>query len=330
MNRWNNIDKENIAQQALAQYDLKINTITPIGQSGSTVFKVEDEHGKFYSLRLHIPRISTLEPVWTQPDVLESELVWLEALSRETDLIVPEPVRNREGSFVTRVNDVHCTVLGWVDGEQKPYFSTEQELKAVAEMTAALHRHASQWNPPAGFHRPAVDRSRVQSALDLIKQKAQEGILDADDVQILATAGERAMAMLDAFPKSRLTWGLVHGDLIPPNIVFAGGIACSIDFGACGFAPFVADLACTFFFVHPSARQAYMEWYGNHFPLPEDSVAAIEGMFIALRLIVMRNGLGLPDADSWLPMDVHKSAAREFGRYAKGESFLFSGTPFWE
>lgn len=67
-----------------------------------------------------------------------------------------------------------------------------------------------------------------------------------------------------------------------------------------------------------------------HFPLPNDYAAQIEALFIALRLIVMRNAIGIPDSNKWLPTDVHKSASREFGRYANGESFLFTGTPFWE
>ncbi|GLI04166.1 hypothetical protein YDYSG_01960 [Paenibacillus tyrfis] len=59
-------------------------------------------------------------------------------------------------------------------------------------------------------------------------------------------------------------------------------------------------------------------------------MAQIEGLFIELRLIVIMNALGVPEANNWLPTDVKKSASREFSRYANGESFLFTGTPFWE
>ncbi|MUT67434.1 phosphotransferase enzyme family protein [Paenibacillus sp. NEAU-GSW1] len=324
------MDNANLAQHALAQYDINVVSVSPIAQSGAAVFKIEDDQGSLYSLRVHESIISTLEKMWTSPDVLDSELVWLAALNRDTDLTLPVPQLNRQGSYVTQVGDMNCTMLSWVEGEQKPFFTNEQEMKSTAEMTAALHQHASKWEPPSSFIRPTINRARIRSALDLLKQQMQEGTLDAQDMQILEAAGERAMALLDTLPKNKSTWGLLHGDLVPPNIVYVDGFSNPIDFGASGFGYFLTDLAITFFYIHPSARQQYIEWYREHFPLPDDYVAQIEGLFIAMRLIVMRNALGLPDVNDWLPMDVQKSASREFGRYANGESFLFTGTPFWE
>jgi len=326
----NRMDNATIAQCALAQYDLNVASVSPVAQSGAAVFKIEDNCGELYSLRVHASNISTLEKMWTRADMLDSELVWLDALNRDTNLILPVPKRNQQGSYVTQVDDMNCTMLSWVTGEQKPYFTSEQELKSTAEMTAALHQQASKWQPPSSFIRPTVNRERIQSALDLIKQGVREGVLDADDVQIVEAAGEIAMDMLDTFPKSKLTWGILHGDIVPPNIVFRDGAANPIDFGACGFGFFLTDLAITFAFIHPNTRQQYLDWYGEYFPLPNDYVAQIEASFIALVLIGMRNALGVPESNKWLKAHVKKCAAREFGRYAKGEAFVFTGTPFWE
>ena len=324
------MDNAVIAQHALAQYDITVVSVSPVGQSGAAVFKIKDHCGLLYSLRVHKSKISTLEKMWTSLDVLDSELVWLNALNRDTSLILPVPKRNKQGSYVTQVYDTNCTMLRWVEGEQKQRFSSEQELKSTAEMTAVLHHHASKWQPPLSFVRPTVNRERIQHALDLIKQQVREGLFDARDVQILEAAGEKAMALLDTLPKDKTTWGLLHGDIVPPNIVFMDGVANPIDFGACGFGPFLTDLAITFSFIHPNARQQYIDWYGKNFPLPNDYVSQIEALFIALGLIGMRNALGVPDENDWMPVHVQKCASREFGRYASGETFLFSGTPFWE
>ncbi|WP_438432534.1 hypothetical protein [Gorillibacterium sp. sgz500922] len=56
----------------------------------------------------------------------------------------------------------------------------------------------------------------------------------------------------------------------------------------------------------------------------------MEGFVIATRLTSMIHFLGLPGTYDWLSTDVQNSASREFGRYAKGEAFLFTGAPFWE
>ncbi|UNK15864.1 phosphotransferase [Paenibacillus sp. N3/727] len=326
----NRMDNEIIAQHALAQYDINVVSVSPVAQSGAAVFKIEDHRGLLYSLRVHKSKSSTLEKIWTRREVLDSELVWLDALNRVTSLTIPVPKRNQQGSYVTQVDEIYCTMLSWVTGEQKQYFTSVQELKSTAEMTAALHHHASKWQPPSSFVRPTNHSARIRLALDMLEQRVGEGVLDEHDVHILSVAGERAIALFDTLPKNKFTWGVLHGDIVPPNIVFVDEVANPIDFGASGFGFFLTDLAITFFYIHPNARQQYIDWYGKHFPLPNDYVAQLEGLFIALRLIVMMNALGLPDANNWLPTDVQKSASREFGRYANGEDFLFTGTPFWE
>lgn len=96
----------------------------------------------------------------------------------------------------------------------------------------------------------------------------REGLLDEHPVQILNTAGEREIAMFDTLPKNNMTWGVLHMDLLPSNIVYVDGIASPIDFGACGYGFFLNDLASTFCFVSPQSRRQYIDWYGTHFPLP--------------------------------------------------------------
>lgn len=324
------MDHAAIAHHALAQYDIQVVNVSPIAQSGAAVFKIEDNRGLLFSLRVHLPKSSTLEKIWMRQDVLDSELVWLEALNSDTSLTLPVPQRNLQGSFVTQVDEINCTMLRWVEGEQKQYFTNEQELKSTAEMTAALHQQSSKWQAPSSFVRPTYDSGRVRHALDLLKQRMREGVLDTHDVQILDAAGEKAITLLDTLPKNNMTWGLSHNDLLPGNIVYVNGVANPIDFGACGYSFFLNDLACTFCFVHPHTRQQYIDWYGAQFQLPNDYVTQLEGFFIASQLTSMIHSLGLPDSNDWLPTHIQKSAAREFGRYVIGEDFLFTGTPFWE
>jgi Ser/Thr protein kinase RdoA (MazF antagonist) len=121
----------------------------------------------------------------------------------------------------------------------------------------------------------------------MLNQRAREQLLDAHDVQIYNAAGEKVIALLDTLPKNNMTWGVLHNDLMPSNIVYVNGVANPIDFGACGYGFFINDLACTFCFVHPNGRQQYIVWYGKHFPLPKEYVAQLEGFFIALRLTLM-------------------------------------------
>jgi Ser/Thr protein kinase RdoA (MazF antagonist) len=156
----NRTDNVIISKAALAQYDINVVSVSPIAQSGAAIFKIEDNRGLLYNLRVHVSKSSTLEKIWTRRDVLDSELVWLAALCRDTSLTLPIPRRNQQDLYVTQVDEINCTLLTWVPGEQKQYFTNEQELKSTAEMTAVLHHQASKWQPPASFVRPTYDSAR--------------------------------------------------------------------------------------------------------------------------------------------------------------------------
>ena len=199
--------------------------------------------------------------------MLKSEMMWMEALCRDTTLTLPVPQYNREKKYVTQVAEVACTMLTWVQGEQKQYFTNEEDLKSTAQMTAALHRQASAWQPPASLTRPTHDSSRVRHALDLLTQRSRAGAALCAGFHVLPTAGE-SRSNCSILPRNKRTWGILHMDLFPANIVYVNGQANPIDFGACGYGFFLNDLAATFCFVHPSQREKFIEWYGEHYPLP--------------------------------------------------------------
>ena len=50
-----------------------------------------------YILRIHHP-ISRVFTGWQEKEVIESELQWLLALRRDTDIAVEEPIPNQQGS----------------------------------------------------------------------------------------------------------------------------------------------------------------------------------------------------------------------------------------
>lgn len=100
--------------------DLKrLSTVEFVGQSANLIYKVVDSQKNCYSLRFHLTKSKTMESFWTEPEVINSEMIWLQTLSEETDLVVPMSYRNSKGEFVTEVNAVKYTLIGWVEGEQK-------------------------------------------------------------------------------------------------------------------------------------------------------------------------------------------------------------------
>jgi Ser/Thr protein kinase RdoA (MazF antagonist) len=311
-------------------YPLQVKSVEGIGQSASMVYKVTDVEENSYSLRLHSSKSEALDESWTDTEVIRSEMVWLEALSEETDMILPKPYRNNGGEYVTDVGGVSCTLLSWVEGEQKAFIPTAKDAGAVGAMIGKLHKQASCWTAPPAFSRPSFDGERIGQALGRIAALPEEGYLGQDQAELIASAGRRALLMMDGLARTPDYWGMIHADLIPSNYVFCGGEVRPIDFGACGFGYYLVDIGWAFSYIHPSHRQRLLESYAEHFALPPGHEELLEGFFVAAQLETVNFWLGLPDAMEWLPGHLSKLTEREFKQYAEGRPFLYTGTPYWK
>lgn len=319
-----------IAQEALSNYSITCKSVDFIAQSGNTIYKVTDLDNNSYSLRLHLSKGDALESFWSKPEVIRSEMVWLHALALDTDLTLPSPFKNIRGEFITNVNNTSCTLLKWVDGEQKPFITTLDDAGYIGEMIGKLHRQSSNWQIPSLFERPTFDGSRILQSLNKLKERSNAGLLKAGDIELLQNAGQRVIKMMNSMERTSSNWGMIHADLIPSNFVFDGKEARPIDFGACGFGYYLTDLGWTFSYIHPSFRDQLLQSYSKYHPLPDNYVELLEGFFVAGQLDTMNFWLGLPDSQEWLPDHIRKLASREIKAYVNNESFLFGGVPYWE
>ncbi|MFF2885882.1 phosphotransferase enzyme family protein [Paenibacillus sp. NPDC057967] len=319
-----------IAMEALRHYAIQADTVELIGQSANTVFKVTDRQQSRYSLRLHASKSESMDPIWLAPRVISSELAWLEELSGETDVVVPVPRKNSSGEYVTETSGKRWTLLGWMEGEQKPFIATAEEAGQIGRMMGRLHRQASGWKVPDSFSRPAFDGSRIEQALGKVRLWSEDGRIPQENVELLKEAGQRVLAMMNSLDRTPEHWGIIHADLIPSNLLFGSGECRPIDFGACGFGYFLFDLGWTFSYIHPALRACFLEAYSEQFSLPEHHVERLEGFLVAAQLETMNFWLGLPDASAWLPDHIDKLTHREFRHYVDGDRFLFTGTPYWE
>ena len=85
-----------MAVVALARYDLAVAAVRPLSMHFNAIFRVDLEDGGRVVLRINRPGNRSLVDI-------RSELIWLDALRRETDLIVTEPLPTRDGDLITTV-----------------------------------------------------------------------------------------------------------------------------------------------------------------------------------------------------------------------------------
>lgn len=285
-----------LATNALAQYDLggepRFKLLLHLA---NTTFHVTAPDGTRYVLRVS-------QPDYRTDAEIRAEALWLDALRRETDLGVPEPVLNQTGAFLTHASAPgipetrQCTLFHWLDGRFERKALTPSHLRRVGGFMARLHTHTQGWTPPADFTRPTFD------TLPWVAAWVEEGKVDPDGAFIApedrALLDRGAALIRDKIATLGTTpdrFGLIHTDLHQGNYLFRNGAVCAIDFDDSGFEHYVYDLAVTLwglrrFPTYPALRDALLEGYAAERPLPIGTDTHLD-TFIAGRDLIVTNYL---------------------------------------
>ena len=225
---------------------------------------------------------------------ISSHHAWLDALARDTDLTVQQPVRNLDGDTIKTVDGEHgktylVTVLRWVegelvlgdDGEKAPVGFPPSAMSDVGAVLGKLHRHSIAWDRPDDFDRPESESERIDRNLWRLKEAARTGRIPESSVEVLDRAIQLYRMELSV-AKSSDTWGLIHGDFKCGNCVRQGDRISPIDLDWCCFGYYLADIGWSFV-IHdmPRAlREAHLDGYSQQMPLPKNALRLIEGTFI--------------------------------------------------
>ena len=294
-----------LGRNALTRYGVEDARLTLQRHEQNTTFRV-DTRGGPYLLRMNRPGLHTRETV-------ASEIAWLAALRRDTDLGVPEPVAARDGSLVIVASQPAvseprvCVLLRWLDGRFVDRGLGPSHLVRVGSLAAELQSHAAAWAPPRDFVRPrtttltnaakATSRARtaVRDGEHPTREDADqtlrlvETLLAREASTLVATAIEIVCASTRTLSKETAGFGLIHGDLHYENVLFHRGEARAIDFDDCGWGFHLYDLAVTLSELadrprYKELRAALLDGYTRVRPLPEDHATHLDALILLRRL----------------------------------------------
>jgi len=342
------MDYMKTAEEAVKAYPIQSKSIEFISERSEAVYKVTADDNKLYCLKLYINREKTL--------LINSELEWVAAIARDTNITVQEPYKNTKGAYVTVIDGVNCTLTNWLEGSPGAHnhempggmkfvwalFNDDEDINEHNEKEEAfsyisvlgkMHRHSSEWTPPAGFERPVNEftdsrLADIMAGLDALDMK----IYNRASVEIIKQAGREAFDRKKTFEKNKMTWGLIHGDYGWCNFISHNQEICPIDFAGCGYDYYLADVALAVHFVAPSKRKFFLDLYSQYFPLPDNYVSHLETFTVLDELQTIGNYLKWtnPDKDGWLAIDFDTWANGEFGYYLNDEPFLFDKKAFYQ
>lgn len=228
---------------ALGAYGLADGRLTFVAHDENTIFRHDGSDGR-HLVRVHRPQrhgrgVDSVAAI-------HSEIAWLQAIRKDTELAVPEPVLASDGAPTVTVTAADrtrvCSVLRWMDGRIHETSARPVHLGRLGEAMAHLHDHADAWTPPAGFVRIRWDHETFFGDVMVYGDTPASGCWDLlpEEVRARFTAvGDR---MVDILAGTGDT-GLIHADLHLGNALFHRGAVKLIDFDDCGTGPRLYDVA---------------------------------------------------------------------------------------
>ncbi|MGD9423842.1 phosphotransferase enzyme family protein [Pantoea sp. NSTU24] len=294
-----------MAQQALACYPAALQgTLSLLCRSENATFLLQAA-GRRYALRLH-------RGDYHQKADIVSELLWLDAL-RETGIMVPEAVPDNTGEKVLTLRlpeggERHAVLFHWIEGEMPTTDVDPRAFQQLGQITARLHQHSKQWQPPAGFRRIIWDHDTMTSARSHWGRWQDAPDLHPADHGVVEEAIAQVGSALTQFGKGSDRYGLIHADLRLTNLLLHKGETRVIDFDDCGLGWYLHDLAAAISFVEHHSRAP--EWI-EHWIRGYEQVAHISDAEMAMlpALLIQRR----IQLTAWVGSHAETEMARSLG-----------------
>ncbi|AMM30784.1 aminoglycoside phosphotransferase [Sinomonas atrocyanea] len=230
-------------------------------------------------------------------DEIRSELSWIDALDRESDVSVAGVIAAPTGDSLLKVTDPVSAVTASVAvfRNLEGHEPEEDELPALmpdlGRISALLHEHSSRWARPARFMRGSWDTETAFGSRP-IWGDWRAAVPNPADRAHLKRAEDLLVARLRSYGRGPDRFGLIHADLRTANLLVDDGHCSIIDFDDAGFGWWLYDLATalTFYENHPQ-RDAFIDsWltaYRQVRPLAEEDILEIPSLLLFRRLLTL-------------------------------------------
>ncbi len=272
------------ALQVLQQYPFQVKEIRFLSKESNLHYVVITDTGQRFVLRIY----SGTET--TQADNL-TELYWLRALLRDTDLHVTEPIPDREGRYLNQIQaegcpQAYCAVFSWVPGRSLSHYLSPPNYEKYGLVLARLHQHAET------LQLPEVLAPRRWDSLfyfpdepDLIHHPGYRHLFTKDRIGMLDQVMEKAQTLL-----TELYAGgdpiLIHSDLHMWNVRLYKGNFHLLDFEGVLLGYPMQDFSVTLYYGrsrddYAELRAAFQQGYQKLRPLPFETEYPLETLWAA-------------------------------------------------
>jgi len=229
-----------IVQTALEQYDLRVSEFKLIGKFTNTLFHVLTTDGEKYVLRICTPN-------WRTVSDIQSEVIWLEALDKDTDIGAPKPIISKSGEGLISVavdgNVYHCLLMSWLSGDLLAKDLSEDNLYLMGKLFAGLHQHTDTFKPTQGFTTRKMDNIYARDEEDVLLSETHRQAFSAHALAIYQEVLKRVNKAFEDLYSDTQGLKVIHNDLHHENIKIDGDILRPFDFEDTIWGYAVQDIA---------------------------------------------------------------------------------------
>ena len=278
------------ALRSLPRWGMTCREIRLLKHRENAVFKIVSDSGNSYALRVHRDR-------YHSDAALHSELQWMHAL-QSAGIDVPIVVPALDGSLFVHAapeeaaRTLQVDLFEWIDGTQlgtsegglgQDVENIEHIYRTIGGIAARLHNQSSQWILPAGFTRHAWDRDGLVGPNPFWGRFWQLEALTPAQRGLMVRARDivdTELSELERAPDHRNSFGLIHADFVPENLLVDRGVVRLLDFDDAGYGWHLFELATALHFIrgdqnYPVARAALIDGYRAHRALPDTTLAKL-------------------------------------------------------
>ena len=237
------------ARDAVKAFPVSVAGIAAMRTSENLTFRVTDDRGCNFSLRLHRPGYNSLAE-------LESERSWTAALS-ESGMQVQRALHDRDGNQFIELDIPavgerrYAGMTTWLPGSLLSDYlegCTDPGERCrlfhhIGHLAARLHNQSAHWRQPEGFVRPVLDEEGLLGEQPRWGRFWEHAALNSDEKALLIRIRNQLRSVLRQYDKQAARFGLIHADLHPDNILLDGGQLALIDFDDSAFGWHMYDLA---------------------------------------------------------------------------------------
>jgi Ser/Thr protein kinase RdoA (MazF antagonist) len=218
-----------LALKGLEAYDYEVIALRLLGMYTNTLFRFRIANGDQYVLRI-------CSPGWRTETDIRSEVMWLLALDRDTDIGAPVPRPARNGDFVVKVGtdgvpeQRHCLVMTWIPGTQLEKALNEVNLYRMGELFARMHEHSASFYPPHGFSKRKMQVVLARDEEDALFSAACQDAFTPETRAVIQRTRERVESAYERLYADPGDLRVIHHDLWHGNIKIHRGKLRPLDF----------------------------------------------------------------------------------------------------